>query len=46
MDEPTSALTTDESARLFELIARLRDRGTTIVYVSHFLPRCSRSPTR
>ena len=38
MDEPTSALTTDESARLFELIARLRDQGATIVYVSHFLP--------
>jgi ABC-type sugar transport system ATPase subunit len=38
MDEPTSALTTDESDRLFELIRRLRDRGATIVYVSHFLP--------
>jgi ABC-type sugar transport system ATPase subunit len=37
MDEPTSALTTDESARLFELIRRLRDLGTTIVYVTHFL---------
>jgi ABC-type sugar transport system ATPase subunit len=38
MDEPTSALTTDESERLFELIRRLRERGATIVYVSHFLP--------
>ena len=38
MDEPTSALTTDESERLFDLIRRLRDRGSTIVYVSHFLP--------
>jgi simple sugar transport system ATP-binding protein/ribose transport system ATP-binding protein len=38
MDEPTSALTTDESGRLFELIRSLRDRGATIVYVSHFLP--------
>ena len=37
MDEPTSALTLDESERLFELIRRLRDLGTTIVYVSHFL---------
>jgi simple sugar transport system ATP-binding protein/ribose transport system ATP-binding protein len=37
MDEPTSALTMDESQRLFELIARLRERGATIVYVSHFL---------
>jgi simple sugar transport system ATP-binding protein/ribose transport system ATP-binding protein len=38
MDEPTSALTADESERLFELIRRLRQRGATIVYVSHFLP--------
>jgi simple sugar transport system ATP-binding protein/ribose transport system ATP-binding protein len=37
MDEPTSALTTDEADRLFELVRRLRERGTTIVYVSHFL---------
>jgi simple sugar transport system ATP-binding protein/ribose transport system ATP-binding protein len=27
----------DESERLFELIRRLRELGTTIVYVSHFL---------
>ena len=37
MDEPTSALTNDEAERLFELVRGLRDRGTTIVYVSHFL---------
>ena len=37
MDEPTAALTDDERERLFELIGRLRDRGSTIVYVSHFL---------
>ncbi|MGH3133004.1 MAG: sugar ABC transporter ATP-binding protein [Gaiellaceae bacterium] len=37
MDEPTSALTADEADRLFEVVRRLRDRGTTIVYVSHFL---------
>jgi simple sugar transport system ATP-binding protein/ribose transport system ATP-binding protein len=37
MDEPTSALTRDESRRLFELIRRLKESGTTIVYVSHFL---------
>ena len=37
MDEPTSALTTDEAERLFDLIRRLRDRGVTIIYVSHFL---------
>jgi ABC-type sugar transport system ATPase subunit len=37
MDEPTSALTADESERLFEVVRRLRERGTTIIYVSHFL---------
>jgi len=37
MDEPTSALTLDESDRLFELVRRLQGFGTTIVYVSHFL---------
>ncbi|HZR93212.1 MAG TPA: sugar ABC transporter ATP-binding protein [Gaiellaceae bacterium] len=37
MDEPTSALTKDESERLFALTRRLRERGTTIVYVSHML---------
>ncbi|HZT16053.1 MAG TPA: sugar ABC transporter ATP-binding protein [Gaiellaceae bacterium] len=37
MDEPTSALTRDEAERLYGLIRRLRDSGTTIVYVSHLL---------
>jgi ABC-type sugar transport system ATPase subunit len=37
MDEPTAALTADESERLFKAVRRLRERGTTIVYVSHFL---------
>jgi ribose transport system ATP-binding protein len=35
MDEPTSALTEAESARLERTIRRLRDRGTTILYISH-----------
>jgi ABC-type sugar transport system ATPase subunit len=38
MDEPTAALTADEGERLFETVRRLRDRGTTIIYVSHSLP--------
>ena len=37
MDEPTSALTADESQRLFELVRGLREGGATVVYVSHFL---------
>jgi ABC-type sugar transport system ATPase subunit len=35
MDEPTSALTEAESARLERTIRRLRDRGTTILSISH-----------
>jgi ABC-type sugar transport system ATPase subunit len=38
MDEPTAALTADEGERLFETVHRLRERGATIIYVSHFLP--------
>jgi len=37
MDEPTSALTTDESSRLFDVVRRLGARGTTIIDVSHLL---------
>jgi ABC-type sugar transport system ATPase subunit len=37
MDEPTARLSADEAEHLAEAIAGLRDRGTTIVYVSHFL---------
>jgi ribose transport system ATP-binding protein len=35
MDEPTSALTEAESARLERTIRRLRERGTTILSISH-----------
>ncbi|MDX1970251.1 MAG: sugar ABC transporter ATP-binding protein, partial [Planctomycetaceae bacterium] len=35
MDEPTSALTESEVARLFRVIARLRSQGATIIYISH-----------
>lgn len=35
MDEPTSALAAPEIERLLETVVRLRDRGTSIVYVSH-----------
>jgi ribose transport system ATP-binding protein len=35
MDEPTAALSSHESERLFELIERLRERGLAIIYVSH-----------
>jgi ABC-type sugar transport system ATPase subunit len=37
MDEPTAALPDDETAKLIEIVRGLREAGTTIVYVSHFL---------
>jgi ABC-type sugar transport system ATPase subunit len=37
MDEPTAALTNTESEKLFEVVRRLRESGTTVIYVSHFL---------
>jgi len=37
MDEPTSSLTQEDTAALFNLIRRLRDRGVSIIYISHFL---------
>src|SRR5271166_99910 len=37
MDEPTSALSKQESERLFETIRQLKAQGITIIYVSHRL---------
>lgn len=35
MDEPTSSLTEDEVETLLDLVRGLRDRGVSVVYVSH-----------
>jgi ribose transport system ATP-binding protein len=37
LDEPTSSLTQEDARRLFDLVHRLRRRGVTVVYISHFL---------
>jgi ribose transport system ATP-binding protein len=42
MDEPTSSLTQADAERLFAVIERLRDRGVSVVYISHFLEECKR----
>jgi ABC-type sugar transport system ATPase subunit len=34
-DEPTSSLSVNETKHLFDLIGRLKARGTTMIYVSH-----------
>ncbi len=35
MDEPTSSLSVRESEHLFDLLKKLKERGITVIYVSH-----------
>lgn len=37
MDEPTASLSEQESAQIFAILRRLKERGTSIVYISHYL---------
>ena len=37
MDEPTAALSEPESAQIFKVLRRLKERGTSVVYISHYL---------
>jgi ribose transport system ATP-binding protein len=46
MDEPTASLADDEVGRLFDLIAELKDRGISIVYISHRLEEIARVADR
>ncbi|MEG1393503.1 MAG: sugar ABC transporter ATP-binding protein [Christensenellaceae bacterium] len=38
MDEPTSALSSEEVKRLFTIINGLKEQGMAIIYISHHLP--------
>jgi ribose transport system ATP-binding protein len=42
LDEPTTSLGRDDSERLFTVLETLRERGLTILYVSHFLDEIRR----
>ena len=42
LDEPTTALTSAEADHLFRVLDDLRDRGVTILYVSHRIPEVFR----
>ena len=35
MDEPTSALSSKETAKLFKIIRKLKGQGTSMIYISH-----------
>jgi ribose transport system ATP-binding protein len=41
-DEPTSSLTLHDAERLFEVIARLKQSGRGVIYISHFLEEIRR----
>ena len=45
MDEPTSALSPAECARLFRIIGSSRPRASAIVYISHRIDEMIGSPT-
>ena len=38
MDEPTAALGVAQSRAVLELVRRVRDRGTSVIVISHILP--------
>ena len=46
LDEPTTALTSAEADHLFRVLDDLRQRGVTILYVSHRLPEVFRLSDR
>lgn len=46
LDEPTAMLTPAEAERLFSLMNRLKDDGTTMLYVSHRMPEVFRLADR
>jgi ribose transport system ATP-binding protein len=45
-DEPTSSLTRRDTEHLFDLIERLKARGVSIIYISHFLEEVQRIADR
>lgn len=40
LDEPTSSLTQRDAESLFRVIRRLKARGVSVIYISHFLEEC------
>jgi ribose transport system ATP-binding protein len=46
LDEPTSSLAQADAESLFELVARLRQRGHAVVYITHFIEEAKRVADR
>lgn len=46
MDEPTSSLTQVDVQNLFSVIERLKSRGVSVIYISHFLEECQQVADR
>lgn len=46
LDEPTTALNNEEIAHLFEIIRRLKEKGTSFVFISHKMPEIFRIADR
>lgn len=46
LDEPTSSLSQVDSEHLYGAIAKLKERGVSIIYISHFLEECKRLADR
>ena len=46
LDEPTSSLTLPDIEKLFALMGRLKARGISVVYISHFLEEVQRISDR
>lgn len=46
LDEPTAALTTNESEKLYKIVEQLRDNGVSIIFISHRFEDMYRLATR
>jgi ribose transport system ATP-binding protein len=46
LDEPTSSLSQADAEALFELVARLRQQGHAVVYITHFIEEAKRVADR
>ena len=45
-DEPTSSLSRRDAEHLFAVVERLRDEGTSVIWIGHFLEEIQRVADR